>query len=314
MIRKYTDEQEKQVIELYKTGKYSSTALSKHFNTSRCHISRILKQAGFSLIKNGSIFSQKYTLDEHFFDIIDTEEKAYFLGLLYADGSIGDTGESLKLSIGLQERDRDILDKFNFSLKSNRPLFFKKKYNERCQNNFLLTISNSYMCRQLIKLGCIPRKSLTLEFPTSDQVPEDLISHFIRGYFDGDGSLSGFYQNKRVLYPESSIVSTENFCNKVRDIIKQKLDINCFIKKRHKDRDTTTRQLHIGGAFQVVKFLIWMYSNHKISMNRKYNKSIELIELMLSRRLRNYTRDFLEKNKHLLIKINTDQTKISPDQ
>ena len=46
------------------------------------------------------------------------------------------------------------------------------------------------MFNDLIKQGCIPNKSLVLTFPNKHQVPENLINHFIRGYFDGDGSIN----------------------------------------------------------------------------------------------------------------------------
>ena len=67
----------------------------------------------------------------------------------------------------------------------------------------------------LKRLGCIENKSLVLTFPTYDQVPEELIYHFIRGYFDGDGSVS--INSKNYKYAHISIVGTENFIKKLSE-------------------------------------------------------------------------------------------------
>lgn len=49
------------------------------------------------------------------------------------------------------------------------------------------------MFGDLSKHGCVPNKSLILKFPTT--LPNELVNDFIRGYFDGDGSV--YINNKR---------------------------------------------------------------------------------------------------------------------
>lgn len=125
--------------------------------------------------------NRTYTLDRNFFDLINSPEKAYFLGFLYADGhNKADTGN---ISINLQERDVDILIKLKKLINSNCPLRFWKKRKDSHQNQFILSIYSVYMSQQLIKLGCVPKKSLILQFPTEDQVPRNFINHFIRRIF-----------------------------------------------------------------------------------------------------------------------------------
>jgi len=145
----------------------------------------------------------KYYYNEKFFEIINSEEKAYWLGFLYADGYIQEIRrrnkiKAMQLSIGLAKKDESHLYKFLHSIDSNVLVSDKKvKIKNKEYLSSIIKVSNTKMCRDLIKLGCAPRKSLTLKFPTQNQVPFEYINHFIRGYFDGDGSIS--YSNKQIV-------------------------------------------------------------------------------------------------------------------
>ena len=117
------------------------------------------------------------------FETIDTEEKAYWLGFLYADGSVGSTDNRIEL--GLAEKDLKQIEKFkNF-------IGIPNKISYRATSKSYRYTFKSIPCKtDLIKQGCVPKKSLILKFPTKEQVPQDLIKHFIRGFFDGDGCIS----------------------------------------------------------------------------------------------------------------------------
>jgi len=96
------------------------------------------------------------------------------------------------------------------------------------------------MVNDLERLGCISNKSLILKFPTIDQVSEEFIPHFLRGYFDGDGTVfmsantNGVtdvkYQRINV-----GICGTFEFLDKVRDIFKLE---NCIYKEKRKESNT----------------------------------------------------------------------------
>ena len=66
------------------------------------------------------------------------------------------------------------------------------------------------MFNDLIKQGCVPNKSLILTFPNKYQVPKNLINHFIRGYFDGDGSI---YEYSKTHAGSISFIGTESVLN-----------------------------------------------------------------------------------------------------
>lgn len=255
-----TEFEECQIIELYKSGIIIKD-IANEFNIGEKRVSNILKKYNIQILPSYER-QRKYSLNDHYFDCIDTQDKAYLLGLLYADGC----NSNGHIVIRLQERDRDILEKMNIALGSNRPLRFID-YSSRsdcCQNQYSLDIVNQYMSNQLSLLGMVPNKSLVLEFPQWMNV--ELYSHFIRGYFDGDGYVSKNYNNAKL-----TIIGTKFFCEKVKDILYKDIGINACIYLCHKNESTTTRTLQISGRNQIKKFLDYIYNNANLYLDRKYN-------------------------------------------
>lgn len=250
---------ETEIVNLYNNGS-TIKEISKIFNFGERRVSNILKKYDVTILKSYERPS-KYTLDENYFDEINTQDKAYLLGLLYADG----TNRGNCFEISLQERDKDILDKMNNAIGSNRNLSFidYSSKNPNYQNQYSLHVYNRHMCEQLSLHGMVKRKSLILKFPK--WLNENLYSHFIRGYFDGDGFVSKDYKNAK-----SSIVSTEDFCKAVQNILKEKLCINSYIYLCHNNINTTTRTLQISGRNQIRKFLDYIYYDANLYLKRKY--------------------------------------------
>jgi len=131
-------------------------------------------------------------VNHDYFSNVDSERKAYFLGLIYADGSIieNKTSRQLQLSLTLQEEDKYLLEEICKDIKpkktiniANPPQIIKNNWKKRA----VFKVSSDKICNDLIKLGCPPRKSIEgMIFPI---LQEDLYSHFIRGFFDGDGCI-----------------------------------------------------------------------------------------------------------------------------
>lgn len=195
----------------------------------------------------------------NFFKQINSEESAYFLGLLYADGCVSINKSNYTVYLKLQNQDVEIIEKFRNIMSPSSPIKNTGKYS-------YFRINKKEICEQLISHGCIPNKSLTLQFPTT--VPVNLYRHFIRGYSDGDGSI---YNNK-LKYSINTIwkiVSTEQFCNSIKNILRQELDINCGI---YMFKNKVTASLVVGGNKQVKKGLDWIYEGATIYLSRKYNK------------------------------------------
>ncbi len=207
-----TKQDELDIVNLYQSG-VSTLELCKKYgwNTSNRHGPiDVLKKNGIIIRKDNFISGIKYTINEKFFEIIDTQEKAYILGLIYADGSIHHTKAEMKLS--LQEQDKHVLEEINLLLTSNKPLRFYalEKKNSNWANQYALVIERRKCIEDLKNLGVLPGKSfMNLSFPNLDK---HFISHFIRGYFDGDGCIT-FSSPKK--YPKniSPIVSFEGSQN-----------------------------------------------------------------------------------------------------
>ena len=104
-----SEDQINQIVDLYKSN-YSITKINKLLNINRDVISRHLKESGIIIRQKGEDL-RKYPLNEHYFDNIDCEDKAYFLGLLFADGC-NHRDNKYKITISLQEEDKEILSKF----------------------------------------------------------------------------------------------------------------------------------------------------------------------------------------------------------
>lgn len=145
-----------------------------------------------------SIKKIKYrNFNEMFFEKIDSEKKAYWLGLIFADGCVSRTtkqgGHGLVLA--LQSNDRYHLETFLAHIDSKHNISDRTEYkNGKEYYMSKVFLCSEKLCDNLETLGCMPRKSYSLKFPNINQVPSDLLRHFIRGVFDGDGIA---YKDKR---------------------------------------------------------------------------------------------------------------------
>lgn len=257
----------KKIISMYTEQKIPIHKIAREFNSSEETISKILKR------NNVEIYGHKIPrFDHHIFDSIDTEEKAYWLGFLFADGyvaTINPNKPNYAVSIGLAIKDIDHLRKFNKFVKFDGDNIRIKKTNistlpsltegrivsEICE----WTISNKNLWEKLVSYGCVPKKTYILQFP-ENKFDKSLIRHFIRGFFDGDGSIT--YANKDHTLPEIQLYCKSRiFIEKLNEYINLGLNIH------------TTKQEMYGintSSLKALKFLHYLYDNCTIYLNRKY--------------------------------------------
>lgn len=222
----------------------------------------------------------KYNYNEKFFKNIDSEEKAYWLGFLYADGCItrfyrNDKLKSMSLELTLQDSDKNHVVEFLKSLESNVPIQNKSIGKYKASR---VVINCTSMCRDLIDLGCTPNKSLTLTFPNDKILPSEHINHFIRGYFDGDGcvhySEHDCYNSQRgKSYNQTtfvcSIVGTNEFLNE----IKNTLSINGITSGKMTQKEgQKSFEIRIYGRENLKRFYDYIYCGSNIYMDRKNEK------------------------------------------
>jgi len=166
---------------------------------------------------------RKYDCDFTFFEQIDTEAKAYWLGFIAADGCIQDDRTWV---IGLASADKAHLEKIREPLKTTSPVreYYREtlikhpKRGDYIRKQFVIRfqITSRKMVADLVRLGITKRKTFTLEYPSFSLVPKHLQHHFVRGYFDGDGCIcSTLDKRSDNLIWRFEIISSQQFCAKM---------------------------------------------------------------------------------------------------
>lgn len=251
--------------EMFLQGK-SLTQIQKELGIDRKKLSFLLRKDGYEITLN----NRKYSLNENFFDNIDTEEKAYWLGFLYADGSVTDFG-AYKTDISLAEKDKDHLEKYRQALESTHPIITRGiTFNNKTYYSCRLNISNKAMAEALINKGCVPKKSLILTFPTEEQVPKELRRHFIRGYFDGDGCIS--YSSNDHSY-NFNILGTYDFLTDIQNEFAENIE-NYKVTKVSKDPRSNVYKFQKGrncGTQNINNIYNYLYKDATIYLDRKKN-------------------------------------------
>lgn len=214
-------------------------------------------------LRNNRTNSRKYKVNEFYFDVIDTENKAYWLGFIYADGYI----TSNKFGVSLKDTDSRHLEKLKSDLESDYPIHIYKSNSEWSHNKYCrLLITSEYLSESLIKNGVFRRKTEILKPPQT--VPNELIRHFIRGYFDGDG---GIIKNGNSYY--ATFIGTPDFIDWINMVINNETGVKCeYYEKRHKYDYVVSIKYFGEDCYKVIKYL-YNYSN--IYLDRKYERYIK---------------------------------------
>lgn len=256
-------DRDKEIIRLYLEERKTGVEIAKLYNRSCFFVYNILRKHS---VKRRSLQEthRKYFVDTSYFSNINTQEKAYILGFLYADGYNSNKG----IVINLHEQDKEILEKIKTELGYEGSVVFRKKDN--ASNQYSLQIKSQEISQDLTKLGCVNKKSLILKFPTEEQVPSNLVKHFIRGYFDGDGSL--FFNESYCI----NITSTQEFLIGVQQVLQSSAQLETA-KLNQCNSGKNTYKLRIKGNNKTLSFLNWLYKDASIFLNRKHTKYQEFI-------------------------------------
>jgi hypothetical protein len=244
-----------EIIKLYTEEKIRIKDIAKKLGFFEYKVRLLIKEAG--VMNSVGKSNIKYQFNHNYFDKIDTSNKAYFLGLMFADGNIGINNTSYVIK--LISKDKNILETFLIELNSNSVIYrdYHKKYDKEC---FRVQLNSKIMFDSLNRLGCTPRKSLTLKFPKID---DKLVHHFIRGYFDGDGTV-GVYSVKHSVWKRlmSGFCGTKEFL----EVLVQYLPT----KKKTVYSRTSNLSLLSFSVEDSVLLYKYMYKNATIYLHRKY--------------------------------------------
>ena len=254
----WTQAQIDYIIKLYNAGnslKFISNQFQVCPNTIRI------------LLKNQQVFKRgvrnKYPLNEDYFQDIDTPDQAYWLGILYADGYL----HSKTYSVALRLIDLEHIEKFKIALGANNHKItcvidnrFSKESKIYC-----ISMKSQKLFEDLCHWKCVPQKSLILkDFP---DIPNNLLSHFIRGYFDGDGSIHQINGKQWRI----SFCGTYEFLTAIKNFLGVKTKISSTRNKSF--------LIQINGNLQLNRILNLIYQDSNVSnrLDRKYKKYLTFI-------------------------------------
>jgi hypothetical protein len=260
----WTDEQVAYIIDKYLNENYTLKQLGKEFNCSYGTIRNLLNKHNINSRGN----KQGYPRNEYYFNKIDTEEKAYWLGFLYADGCVHSGNNEISINI----TDKEHVEKFKKAIGAinHKITETDDKRWKNAKRLYQFSIKDKQLHQDLEKWGCIPDKTFLIEkFPN---IPRDYISHFIRGYFDGDGSLHYLQgtNNYRISFTSGS--------SKFLEEIRKELDVtNISISKQ---KDSNTYYFQISGRKQVIRILNYLYENStkETRLDRKYTYYLDCLD------------------------------------
>lgn len=267
-----TDTQILEILDLYNNQKISLSKLQKQFHISTERLKTILTENNVH-IRNHRESRFQYPFDENYFDNIDTPDKAYFLGFIYADGFViknHDKGRGHNV-LGITLAETEPLEKINKYIKCNKPIFsFTQDGFKEGSQKYRLIFPSDHLVESLEKWGCTERKTFTIKFPNF--LSDDLIHHFVRGYFDGDGSVfmhaiksnGKDYRNLGI-----TICGTENFLTELIKAVN--LPENCLFREYR--RETDCWEIKLNSNIRCLNFYHYLYKDASdLFLTRKREK------------------------------------------
>lgn len=210
------------------------------------------------------MFKRKYTFDYRYFSTIGCEQKAYWLGFLAADGSVLSKRNTVQLA--LKTADQDHVLQFGKDINSNYPV---KNYTNNGSGYATVSITAKELISDLAVFGVTARKTSTVFWPN---LPDDMLRHYIRGYFDGDGC---FWANtKRCSY---SILGNEPFLNDLQSHLRTKLGLGAAkLFKRYPSCPVS--HFHYCGKKNCPKIYHYLYENASTYLLRKKQRAESAFE------------------------------------
>lgn len=266
---------------------FSARELSERFGTSTSRISQIWLQNDLKGKVNRTYYS-----NFNYFESIDHPNKAYYLGFIAADGCVYDreNGTQQKmLSIGIHSKDEEMLQLFLNDLESNNPI----THHENTSENGVITpvsqiqIVSDKICDDLSKYNIKPRKTWTFK---PKEIPKEYLWHFIRGYFDGDGSISVQGEIHKPSNYQIAFVGNKHFIDWLSNIFNQ-TEISHTCRRDNRKYTDEFYYLTLSNMDSKYKFINMIYNDANVYLSRKKRLSESFI-------------DAIKQNKTKRVKVN----------
>lgn len=253
-----------EIHKFYLSRPMTLNAVCREFGLSGPTISKILSDVP----KYSKARIRNPQMDEHFFQHIDTEAKAYFLGLIISDGNVFKESESstsnrqASVSITLDLKDEYMLYKFKESVKVNTSIGHDGR---GCGQ---IAVRSNTMAQDLEQYGIIPRKTLNTYLPSN--IPKNMMRHLIRGILDGDGSIQAHinpHDTRRFLH-SISFCGTHKLMEDISVYIFSELSLRQK-PKVYDYKDKALSDIKIQSKDDMYKFGEWLYQDATLYLIRK---------------------------------------------
>lgn len=247
------------IVQFYKSKPMTIKEVADKFGVSSPSVIKILNEYHIKRYTKTKLFSPQ--LNEHYFDNIDSENKAYFLGLLITDGCIHQTkGKQPMIAISLQSRDSYLLNLFLNDIGCNKKVTSDGRGCDEIQ------VISRPLTEALKQYGISERKSLHTVFPKN--LPNNMYSHLLRGIFDGDGSISYYNRPRRKAHVKAVRLCQGNqqFLLDVVDFLQKVCDIAPIHTYREKEH---LWSIAYRKDISMIKLIDYLYKDAHIFIKRK---------------------------------------------
>lgn len=236
-------------------------------------IRNILVKNNIEIIKHPRL-KNKF-LNEEYFDNIDSEEKAYFLGLLFTDGSVvkSDKRSNTAVRLELNIKDIDIIKRLKKCLNCESDIVISKRTNRNgsISESALIAINSEKMSKALEKYGIIPNKTYkTTHLPKIDK---KFLIPFLRGLIDGDGSIcqtktynekyQKYYYGYKIYFCSLHKTCCDDFLNLINQVLPEKIEKET-IRNQNSYRISFSKKKDV---YEIAKLL---YKDSNVHLQRKY--------------------------------------------
>lgn len=254
-VRNFTDSEEAEIAKIYLSGKSTRTIAKIYGLNHHISICDALRRQGVTQRDKGDR-NRLYKCNPHIFDNLDNEMSAYLHGFIYADGNVN---RDKTLTISIANSDKAHLEKIKTALQTEAPV---NTLENPGYGKFraVLSYTERHLAKQLMDKGIIVNRPYPqLAFAA---IPDDMFNHWLRGFFDGDGSAR----------KDKSI----NFCGSYDFLflLRNKISQNCEVNPNLAIIKHITKPIHYlsySGRIVALRVAGFMYKDATIWLERKKN-------------------------------------------
>ncbi len=257
------------IVKEFKEGK-SLRSLEKETGVNRKKLAQIVKDAGVA-VKPAVVSAKKEAPTIEVFSNLQNEVDAYWFGFMSADASMT-TGSRWVLEILQSEKDRKHVEKLRDYIAPDKEVKQKiVKLNGKEYKNARFTVHSKELCQHLLEKGFREKKRDGVIIP-KEIIYGGTLNHFLRGYFDGDGSIASNFEGSKYAYIE--FFGDEKLIDHIQEILAVVVGTSVLPKTVH----GKARGARYGGWHNVNNICEYLYRNATIYLPRKYEEYQKVVK------------------------------------